>query len=225
MVCFVCCVCCRRSASHAANHIFGVWDEIYLLLLRRCEILRTVARLLRHTMPGEPHVVTNLDYLLNRMAQTSDLRTHAGIQNGLLLTLKTAVECCHKESASRLDPELREVVREVGAVDSALLALRDHHNHDARSYGTVYCSFPFRLLLPRELWRARDPFLMVLPWWSIDPAAYGSISATDLRKYMEDEEVPLILAPGQRGKPGEKQIVSVRGKEAQPQFKAAGGTR
>jgi len=212
-------VICRRMASRIANQIYGTWDEIYLLLLKRCESLRLIARLLRRIMPGDPQIAANFDYLLNKMEKTCDVKTHAGIQNGLLLTLKTAIECCHGQSAGRLDPELREVVREVGVVDSALLALREHHNQAARSYGMVFCSFPFRILLPPALRSGRPSFQMVIPWWSIDPAAYGTMRASDLRKLMTEEKVPLILAPGQEGKVGEKRVVSVRGAISKPSAK------
>lgn len=200
---------CRKHARQTANRLYGAWDDIYLLLLKRCEALRKVAQMLRVIMPNEPHITGNFDFLLDKMSQTSDVRTHAAIQNGLLLTLKTAIEWCHQAGSETVGPELRKSVRAVGVVDSNLVALRDRHNRQARFYSIVFCSFPACWLLPSELRGGRSTFQMVLPWWSIDPLAYGAISAEELHKYMADNQVPLILAPSQEGKPGAKRVISV----------------
>ena len=207
----VCVLICRRSARRLLNRINGMWDDVYLHMIKRCEIIRAIIGLLQGISTADLGIVRDLDYLLKKMERTNDVKTHAGIQNGLLLTLQTGIEFCHRGVAESRDEKasgaLRNALSQLGAVDSKLIVLRDRHNKAAAFYETAFLPFPLGMLLPRHLRRGRPPFQMMLPWWSTDPAAYGAVSVSELRQAIFQQKLPLVLAPSEETGPRQKRVI------------------
>lgn len=188
-------VLCRVCIRRKLEAILGLWDDIYRHIIERCTLCGTLSQQLQKWLRGDPKIVDDIQYLLRRMEETNDPHTHAAVQNGLVLTVQTAVEQFHRQSQLKDDSELARTMQAIGVVDSRLAPLRDRFNDRVRSYNKLLNTPPFSLVA----WLTRDEertlFPMLIPWWSTDPAAYGAISSDDIRQTLQTWRAPLILAP------------------------------
>jgi hypothetical protein len=191
-------VVCRACLRRELERVLGMWDGIYLQLVDRCKRVGELADLLRQRLKTNPRLADDIHYLLKRMEETNDPYTHAAVQNGLVLTVQTAVEQFHRSEEFSADRDLERTMQAIGAIDSGLISLRDRFNDRVRRYNRMLNTPPFSVMA----WLARTPerklFSMLIPWWSINPAAYGQMTADDIRQALQSWHAPLILAPSQR---------------------------
>lgn len=189
---------CCASLKRCRRAVNSLWDDIYFRLRNRCELVAALSAELRKLLPMDPKVTKDIDYLLRRMEETNDAFTHAGVQNGIVLTVQTAVEQFHRDERFRNSTKIAKTMEDIGKLDSNLAHLRDRFNALVQKYNTRLNAFPFywagRLIGAEE----KPLFPMLIPWWSTDPAAYGAVTADDIRTQLQKSKAPLVLAPSQR---------------------------
>ena len=188
-------VICRACLKSKLEAILGLWDDIYRSIVERCSLCGTLSQHLLKWLRGDPKIVDDIQFLLQRMADTNDPHTHAAVQNGLVLTVQTAVDQFHRHAQLKDDSDLFRTMQAIGVVDSRLAPLRDKFNERVRRYNKLLNTPPFSLVAWIGRVEERSLFPMLIPWWSTDPAAYGSISADDIRQTLQTWRAPLILAP------------------------------
>ena len=191
---FACWLCLR----YELQGLHGRWDDIYFRLRERCELVGILGRHLREILRSDPKIVSDIEYLLKRMEETNDTIAHAGLQNGLVLTVQTAVEQFHRTEEFKASTEITKIMHAIGLLDSQLAPQRDRYNECVRRYNSRINGLPFVLAAQLTGARARSLFPMLVPWWSTDPAAYGAITADQIRSELQRSRAPLILAPSQR---------------------------
>ena len=201
---------CRICLMRRVERIRGLWDDIYFCLRKRCELVGDLSDQLRVRLKTNPKLADDIRYLLRRMEETNDPHTHAAVQNGLVLTVQTAVEQFHRMEKFRADSELSSTMHKIGGVDSQLLPMRDRFNESVRRYNSLLNVPPFSAIAYLTRTEERPLFAMLIPWWSTDPAAYGSISTDEIRHRLQKDHAPLILAPSQRAEwSGDSRVVRV----------------
>jgi hypothetical protein len=204
---------CRVCLLRRIERIRGLWDDIYFRLRERCQLVSTLNVHLRSRLKADHSLADDIQYLLNRMEQTSDPHTHAAVQNGLVLTVQTAVEQFHRSDDLRLDSDMHRVMHDIAVVDSRLAPLRDRFNDAVRGYNKLVTFPVFSLVARMTQAEERKLFSMLIPWWSTDPAAYGSVTTEQLRYRLQTQRAPLILAPSQRIEwSGGPRVIQVRDK-------------
>lgn len=204
---------CRICLMRRLERIRGLWDDIYFRLRKRCELVGELSDLLRVRLKTNPKLAEDIRYLLKRMEETNDPHTHAAVQNGLVLTVQTAVEQFHRTDRFQTDRELTSTMHKIGGVDSQLLPLRDRFNDSVRRYNSLLNLPPFSVVSYLTRTSERPLFAMLIPWWSMDAAAYGSISTDEIRHRLQRDHAPLILAPSQRAEwSGDSRVIRVADK-------------
>jgi hypothetical protein len=188
---------CYLVVKRSLWDLQGRWDDIYFRLRERCELVGVLGRHLRQILKTDPKIVSDIEYLLKRMEETSDPMTHAGVQNGLVLTVQTAVEQFHREGFEA-SAKVVKTMQGIGLVDARLAGQRDRYNDCARRYNMLINTLPFSIAARLVRARERAFFPMLVPWWSTDPAAYGAVSADEIRLQLRKSHAPLVLAPSQR---------------------------
>ena len=189
---------CRTCLKRKLASIHALWDDIYLHIVKRCHLVGTLSDHLRKRLKAHPKIVDDIQFLLRKMSETNDPHTQAAVQNGLVLTVQTAVEQFHRSEEMKQDSDLYRTMEAIGLVDSQLAPLRDRFNDRIRRYNRLLNTLPFSIAAHIMRTPERPPFPMLIPWWSMDPAAYGSIKADDIRQSLQTWRAPLILAPTQR---------------------------
>lgn len=189
---------CRTCLKRKLARIHALWDDIYVHIVERCVLVGALSDHLRKRLKAHPKIVDDIKFLLRKMSETNDPHTQAAVQNGLVLTVQTAVEQFHRSEEMKQDSDLHRTMEAIGLVDSQLAPLRDRFNDRIRRYNRLLNTLPFSIAA--QIMRApeRALFPMLIPWWSMDPAAYGSVSADDIRQTLQTWRAPLILAPTQR---------------------------
>ncbi len=211
-------VFCRACLKRELHHILTLWDDIYFRLRERCELVTLLSDHLRTKLKTNPKLADDIRYLLKRMEETNDPHTHAAVQNGLVLTVQTAVEQFHRSGEFRADGDLSKTMEAIGVVDSQLGPLRDRFNDRVRHYNSRLNTPPFSVVAYMTRADERRIFPMLIPWWSTDPSAYGVVSSEDIRLTLTTEHAPLILAPSQRAEwSGRPQVIRVADKLLPPQ--------
>ncbi|MBN1458917.1 MAG: LemA family protein [Armatimonadetes bacterium] len=191
-------VVCRACLRRKLEALHALWDDIYVRIVERCGLVGRLSGHLKKRLRAETKVVDDIEYLLKRMEETNDPRTHAAVQNGLVLTVQTAVEQFHRDATMKEDSQLYETMHAIGVVDARLAPLRDRFNDRVRQYNRLINMLPFSVVARLTHTIERSLFPMLIPWWSTDPAAYGSVSSSDIRQTLQTWRAPLILAPSQR---------------------------
>ena len=189
---------CRTCLKRKMESILALWDDIYIHIVERCVLVGTLSEHLRKRLKANPKIVDDIKFLLRKMSETNDPHTQAAVQNGLVLTVQTAVEQFHRSEEMKQDSELYKTMGAIGVLDSQLAPLRDQFNDRVRQYNRLLNTPPFSVTARIMRAPERPLFPMLIPWWSINPSAYGSISADDLRQTLQTWRAPLILAPTQR---------------------------
>jgi len=189
---------CWLCLKYGLRDLHGRWDDIYFRLRERCELVGILGRHLRAILKSDPKTVSDIEYLLKRMEETNDTMTHAGVQNGLVLTVQTAVEQFHRTEEFQASAEIAKTMQAIGLLDSQLAPQRDRFNDCVRRYNARLNTLPFSIAAQLTRARERTFFPMLVPWWSTDPAAYGAITADQIRSQLRKSRAPLILAPSQR---------------------------
>jgi len=203
--------CCRLCLVRRLESIRGLWDDIYFQLRERCRLVGQLGEHLRKRLGTNPKLAEDIQYLLTRMEVTSDPHTHAAVQNGLVLTVQTAVEQFHRSEDLRQDSEMYKAMEQIAVVDSRLIPLRDRYNDSMRRYNRLLNTPPFSMV--GYLTKAEEGplFAMLIPWWSPHPETYGTITADEIRHRLQAERAPLILAPSQRAEwSGGQRVIQVR---------------
>ncbi len=188
----------RILLARRLAQIHGLWDDIYVRLVERCQLVGQLSALLRKHSQTESTLVDDIDYLLGRMEETNDPHIHAAVQNGLVLTVQTALEHLHQNEQLQRDAAFRKTLEVIGVVDTQLLHLRDRFNASVRVYNRLLNILPFSIAARLMRATERALFPMLIPWWSTDPAAYGSTGAEDIRQTLQRWRAPRVLAPSQR---------------------------
>ena len=191
-------VFCRACLMRRLERIRSLWDDIYFRVRERCHLVGELSNQLRRRLKTNPKLVDDIQYLLMRMEETSDPRTHAAVQNGMVLTVQTAVEQFHRSAALRVDSEMSKIMQSISLVDSRLAPLRDRFNDSVRRYNALLNKLPFSLVARLTRADEKSLFPMLIPWWSTDPAAYGAITSDEIRQTLQIWRAPVILAPSQR---------------------------
>jgi len=191
---WICHMCLRR----ALRALHGLWDDIYFLLRERCQLVQALSRHMRTLLPGDSRVADDIDYLLQRMETTHQPFTHAAVQNGLVLTVQTAVEQFHRDPRFDAQPEISKTMDAIAVLDSHLAPLRDQFNERTRRYNSRLGQIPFFLAAWLTVHRERPLFPMLIPWWSTNPTAYGRTLPDEIRRHLQENKAPLILAPSRR---------------------------
>lgn len=201
---------CRTCLKRKLASIHALWDDIYVQIVERCVLVGALSDHLRKRLKVNPKIVDDIQFLLRRMSETNDPHTQAAVQNGLVLTVQTAVEQFHRSEEMKQDSSLYRTMEAIGLVDSQLATLRDRFNDRIRRYNRLLNTLPFSVAARIMRAPERPLFPMLIPWWSMDPAAYGSISADDIRQTLQTWRAPLILAPTQRPEWGDgKPVIRV----------------
>jgi len=189
---------CWLWLKREREYLSSLWDDVYFRLRERCQLVRELNVHLRRLLRTNPKLVDDIQFLLQSMEETNDPRTHAAVQNSLVLTVQTAVEQFHRSIEFQSDRDLRRIMRGVEAVDDRLAPLRDRYNDRVqlynRSINTPPLSFLSRLTHSSE----RALFPMLIPWWSTEASAYGHVTASDIRHQLETWKAPLIILPSQQ---------------------------
>jgi hypothetical protein len=189
---------CRLWLGYELERMRGLWDDIYFQLRERCHLVGELNNHLRKLLRTNPKLADDIQYLLRRMEETNDPHTHAAVQNGLVLTVQTAVEQFHRGPAFQADRDISRLMEAVEAVDSRLAPLRDRFNRSVRAYNQRLSTPPFSLAARFAQANERPLFPMLIPWWSIHSEAYGKITGDEIRQQLQSSKAPLILAPSQR---------------------------
>jgi hypothetical protein len=189
---------CWFWVKRETEKIISLWDDIYFRLRERGHLVGELNQRLRVLLRTNPKLVEDIQYLLQRMAETNDPHTHAAVQNSLVLTVQTAVEQFHRDAKFQTDADLKKTMDAIGAVDSRLAPLRDRYNDSVRSHNKRLNTLPFSLATKVSRTRERSLFPMMIPWWSTESAAYGKITADEVRHHLQTWKAPLILVPSQR---------------------------
>jgi hypothetical protein len=196
-----------------AEYLDSLWDDIYFRLRARCQLVGELNAHLRRLLPANPRLTDDVQYLLQRqrMEQTNDLHVHAAVQNGLVLTVQSAVEQFHRSPEFQSDADIARTMEVIGKLDSWLAPMRDRFNRCVRSYNTRVKTPPFSMVARIGALDERPLFEMLVPWWSTDAAAYGQITGDEIRQQLRTSKAPLILAPSPQAQPaGGSCIVHVR---------------
>lgn len=202
---------CRVCLKRRVEAIHALWDDIYVRIVERCNLVGTLSDHLRKQLAADTKIVDDIRFLLKRMSETNDPNTHAAVQNGLILTVQTAVEQFHRSDEMQIDSALAKTMQLIGAVDSQLAPLRDRYNHRIQRYNVLLNTLPFSIVA----WLAHTPeraqFLMLIPWWSTNAYAYGGgVSTDDIRLTLQTRHAPIVLAPSQRTEwQGSKRVIRV----------------
>ncbi len=94
-------------------------------------------------------------------------------------------------------------INAIGGVDSRLAPLRDYYNRLTQRYNDQLKS-RFSAIIARAMGgTTASSFPMLIPWWSTDTAAYGKITAEDIKHTLETWKAPMIVAPSQLAGKGE----------------------
>ncbi len=191
-------VICRACLKRELERLLRIWDDIYYRLVQRCRLVAELSIFLRRHLKTNPRVADDIEYLLKRMEETNDPYSHAAVQNGLVLTVQTAVEQFHRDEGISADKEISGLMERIGAIDSGLITMRDKFNNTVTRYNRLINTIPLSLLAWLSRTQERQLFPMLIPWWSTDPAAYGKVSSGDIRQTLQTSHAPLVLAPSQR---------------------------
>lgn len=194
---------CWLWLKREKEYLSSLWDDVYVRLRERCQLVRELNVHLRRLLRTNPKLVDDIQFLLQSMEETSDPRTHAAVQNSLILTVQTAVEQFHRSVEFQSDPELRRIMRGVEAVDDRLAPLRDRYNDRVQLYNRSINTLPLSFLTRLTQSSERALFPMLIPWWSTEASAYGHVTASDIRHQLETWKAPLIILPSQQqSRPG-----------------------
>lgn len=216
-------VICYLHLRRGLNSIRSLWDDIYFRLRDRCQLVGELSLHLRRLLRNDLKLVNDIEYLLGRIQNTCDPRIHAAVQNGLVLTVQTAVEQFHRGDDIGADPALCRTMEAIRVVDSRLAPMRDRFNRLIEMYNTRVKTWP--LCIVARVWglTERPSFPMLIPWWSTDAAAYGAVTADDIRRQLRARRAPLVLAPSFRLESGETApVIRVRANSGRSSRSATG---
>jgi hypothetical protein len=152
---------------------------------------------MRELPQGTVRFVDDIDYLLQRVSETDDPYEHAGVQNGLVLTVQRALEEYHRSEQIRAQMGIAGTMNAISAVDSRLAPLRDQFNELTERYN-AHVKNRFSAIVAHAMGSSSTSnFPMLIPWWSTDSAAYGRITAEEIKHTLETWKAPMIVAPSQ----------------------------
>lgn len=125
---------CGWRLKRCQERIARRWGAISPLLRERCSLVRRLGEQMRELPQATTRSADDIDYLLERVGETDDPYEHAGVQNGLVLTVQRALEEYHRSEQVRAQLGISATMNAISAVDSRLAPLRDHFNGLTQSY-------------------------------------------------------------------------------------------
>jgi LemA protein len=192
-------VTCRRCLMADRTALQQLWGDIRPLLRHRCQLVGTLTQEIRELSDSSGAAFAeDIDYLLELVDGTEHPHEHAGIQNGLVLTVQRGLEHYYRLPEFREARGISDAMDAISLVDSRLAPLRDRYNDRINRYNSRLKKFPFSLVGRAERAKERSLFLMLIPWWSTDEAAFGGVSAEEIKQMLETWKAPMVVAPRRR---------------------------
>lgn len=188
-------VVCHRCLMGDKATLEQLWRAICPLLRKRCQLVGGLTQQIREISDSESMFAEDIEYLLEMVDGTEDPYEHAGIQNGLVLTVQRGLEEYHRRPEFRQARGISEAMGAVSLVDSRLAPLRDRYNERAKRYNSRVKAFPFSVAARVERLGERSLFPMLIPWWSTDEAAFGGVSAEEIKQVLETWKAPMVAPP------------------------------
>ncbi len=188
-------VVCRRCLMRDKAMLEQLWAGIRPLLKKRCQLVLGLTQQIREISDSESVFSGDIEYLLEMVDGTEDPYEHAGIQNGLVLTVQRGLEEYHKRPEFRQARGVSDAMGAISLVDSRLAALRDEYNARVNRYNSRVKAFPFSVVARVERLGGRSLFPMLIPWWSTDEAAFAGVSAEEMKQVLETWKAPMVSSP------------------------------
>jgi len=149
-------------------HIEGVWFEIYLQVLRRCELIPQLLRVVRSHLPDQVELADTLQQMRWDAERTANRQEQAAIQGRLSMALKTVVHQTHRLAELRDDFDYMNLLRELALTESHLAISRDRYNRLIENHNTMVLKYPFKPIARGLKLSALQDFPMEITWWTPD---------------------------------------------------------
>jgi hypothetical protein len=189
---------CHRCLMGDKAALERLWEGIRPLLRERCQLVDTLTKRVRGRSDIDAAFAEDIGYLLQMVDSTEDPYKHAAIQNGLVVVLQHRLEEYHSQPEFREALDISDAVNSISLVDSRLAPLRDRYNDRANRYNSRVKTFPFSLTAWAIRFKERSLFPMLIPWWSTDDAAFGGVSADEVKQVLETWRAPMVAPPRKR---------------------------